>query len=815
MIKNRYIRKYLLIGITSFLIVISQPLVLLAQVSSNPLQQAEIFVQRGQEQLNQGQASEALQSWQQATQIYRQLKDDEGITGSLINQSVALQSLGLSPRACNILVEALKLNSGICDTSSRQANEEAQLLAIFEKQTPSSVNLLGLQNLGNILRRLGKLSESEKVLQTTLLLSQQTSNFDNSSVLLSLGNTKFAFYKQLKDKYVQIEEPAFQKTIFNVIEQKALEATDIYQQIIHTEHTSTSVKLQSLLQKLNLLLDFSKRSNNNQYENQIKAIVSILSNNSSFFDKISASESIYARLNFANSLNKIPDKNLHLLAIKYASNALKTANHLQNKRLISYSLGTLGKLKPEQAETYFLQALSLAQSVQDGNIAYQWQQQLGNLYKQQRDYSKAIKYYNAAVENWSNIRDNLLLSNVDLQFSFYENIEPVYRDYLWLLLASPNPNLKKVVQTYEKLQLAELENYLGCGKLDFISVSNLKNLPNKPAIINIIDLGDHIEVIMQSSDDSLHRHSVDSKTIKNDVQSFLESLQAQNLAATQEPTILSYSQTLYQQLIAPIKKYLPSDGTLLFTLDKSFQSIPMSLLHDGKDYLIQHYSIATTSGSRIRPPKFLTEKQLKALIAGLSKTSPSFNAPNAPQDLKPLPEVVKEAFDVKQQTRESTKLLNEDFTSLRFRQELKAAKFPIVHVTTHGQFSSDPERTVLLAWDKPINIREFDGWLKVQNNQDPIELLVLSACQTAKGNKRSTLGIAGVAAQAGARSTVASLWLVDAESTSMLVEEFYKGLNNNLTKAEALRQAQLSLLSNPQYQHPYYWAGFILVGSWL
>lgn len=241
----------------------------------------------------------------------------------------------------------------------------------------------------------------------------------------------------------------------------------------------------------------------------------------------------------------------------------------------------------------------------------------------------------------------------------------------------------------------------------------------------------------------------------------------------------------------------------------------MGLLHNGKDYLIQQYSIATTPGSRIRPPKSLTQEQFKALIAGLSKTSPSFHAPNAPQDLTPLPEVEKEIVDVKQQINNSTKLLNEDFTSLRFQQELKAAKFPIVHVTTHGQFSSDPERTVLLAWDKPINIREFDGWLKVQNNQDPIELLVLSACQTAKGNKRSTLGIAGVAAQAGARTTVASLWLVDAESTAMLVEEFYKGLNHNLTKAEALRQAQLSLLSNPQYQHPYYWAGFILVGSWL
>ncbi|WP_256872011.1 tetratricopeptide repeat protein [Nostoc sp. TCL26-01] len=305
MIRNRYLRTYLLIGITSFLIVITQPLVLLAQAIINPLQQAEILIQTGQEQLNQGQVSEALQSWEQATKIYRQLRDDEGITGSLINQSVALQSLGLFPRACNILVEALKLNPGICDTYPRQATEEVQLLAIIEKQTPSSLHLLGLQNLGNVLRRLGKLSESEQVLQTTLRLSQQTFTFDNSSILLSLGNTKFTFYKLLKSKYSQIEEPVFQKKIFHLIQQKALEAIDIYQQINSHYHTSTNVKLQSLLQNLNLILDFQQWSNNHQYENQIRSIFSQLSTNKELFEQLSVSESIYSRLNFANSLNKI------------------------------------------------------------------------------------------------------------------------------------------------------------------------------------------------------------------------------------------------------------------------------------------------------------------------------------------------------------------------------------------------------------------------------------------------------------------------------------------------------------------------------
>ncbi|WP_126987705.1 CHAT domain-containing protein [Nostoc sp. PCC 7120 = FACHB-418] len=821
--KNQHLLKYLFIVIVSCSLVINEPSRMLAQANNEQLQQAESLIQQGQEQLNQGQASEALTSWQQATQIYRRLQDEQGIKGSLINQSIALQTLGLSPRACNILLEAMKLNSasGICNTSPTQQAEITKLLAVFDKQTASSVDLLVLQNLGNALRRLGKIADSETVLSKTLILSEKQPNFNASSTLLSLGNTKFYAYKFFKDKYLQVEEPTFRQQTVKLSHQKALEGLEIYQRIINQNNISASVKLQSLLQKLSLLLDYrqwlthTKSQNTSlEIEQQIQQTANLLLNNSHLFEEVSTNESIYAQLNFAKSLNQI-DKNLNSFARKYALASLRKANSINNKRLISYSNGILGELQPEQAYTYLSEALSIAQSIQAWDIAYQWQQQLGKLYQKRGKYQEAIQYYKVAIQNLNKIRDNLSTTNLDLQFSFYEKVEPVYRDYIRLLLSGSHPQLDQVIQAYEQLQLAELENYLKCGKLEFISISSIANLKNKPTVINIIDLGDSIEVIVRSQNQSLHHHSVKAKTIRTNIDYFLNTLQDQGLANTQKSVIISHSQILYQQLIAPVKKYLPSSGTIIFTLDNSFQSIPMSLLHDGKDYLFKNYSITTTLGSRIRPPKALLKEQLKALIAGLSQPSPSFYAQNAPPGLKALPEVEKEVVDVKEQTRASVKLLNEQFTSNNFQQELKTAKFPIVHVTTHGQFSSDPEQTVLLAWDKPINIQELDGWLKVQNNQDPIELLVLSACQTAKGNKRSTLGIAGVAAQAGSRTTLASLWLVDAESTAMLVEQFYKGLNNNLSKAEALRQAQLGLLSHPQYQHPYYWAGFVLVGSWL
>lgn len=280
--------------------------------------------------------------------------------------------------------------------------------------------------------------------------------------------------------------------------------------------------------------------------------------------------------------------------------------------------------------------------------------------------------------------------------------------------------------------------------------------------------------------------------------------------------ILYHSQALYKLLIAPIK-YLTSSKILVFILDTSFQSFPMGLLHDGKDYLIERYGITGTLGSRVQHPKILTWKQSKVLIAGLSKKSPSFNASNAPKGLKALPGVEVEIANIKKEIYFSKVFLNEEFISTLLDKELTTDDFSIVHLTTHAQFSSVPDRTMIFAWDKPITVSEFNDLLKqkTQSTQEGIELLVLSACQTAKGNKKSALGMAGVAAQAGARSTVATLWQVDADSSALLIKEFYQGLKDGLTKVEALRQAQLQLISNPKYQHPFHWAAFLLIGGWL
>lgn len=830
MIKWRYCLKYALLGILALSIVLTQSSLLLAQSTEKEtqIQQAELLTQVGRKQLNQGQAAEALDSWQQATKIYHQIKDAEGVSGSLINQNFALQKLGLHSQACEKIVEALKLNNWNCNSTILEFTqyEKSQLIAAIHQLKLTPISLLGLQSMGQVLRFVGKLNESELILEKTLLFAKQTSSKGISDILLSLGNTKQSIYQRARDEYKWIEEPVFRETIVDSIPQKAQESLDTYQLLVDRASSPQEIKLQAQLNRLNLLLDFDEWLTDKpelvnihtKVNRQIQPLVDIILQSSSVFYQLSPEQSIQAQLKFAKSLSKIQNQSLQSVAVQYTTSALEIAKNINNQLLKSKSLGALGKLNSYKSQTYFEEALSLAQSINDADVAYEWQQQLGNLFQKQGKYERAIQAYGAAIDSTTQIRDNLLHSNLDTQFFFYEKVEPVYRNYMRLLIAEQYPNFeRKVIKTNQQLQLAQLEDYLKCGKLDLIALDRIDNLASASAIIHIIDLDSTIQVFAQFPDSSIRHHSVESRLVKNHVNALLSILQNKSLVSSGEELIIPHSQALYKQLIEPFKKSLPSNGTLVFILDKSFQSLPMSILHDGKDYLFQHYSSSETLGSRVRQPKALPQEHSNALIGGISTFAPSFYDPDATPGLQPLPDVEIEIAEVKKQTNSSVDLLNKEFNTKRLSQELSKKNFNILHITTHAQFSSIRRRTGFLTWNELVNISRFGTLLKrqAQIHQDAIELLVLSACQTAKGNKMSALGIAGVAAQAGARSIIATLWLVDSKSSVFFMNEFYKNLKHGIPKAEALRLAQISLMAIPEYNNPYHWAPYLLVGSWL
>jgi CHAT domain-containing protein len=238
----------------------------------------------------------------------------------------------------------------------------------------------------------------------------------------------------------------------------------------------------------------------------------------------------------------------------------------------------------------------------------------------------------------------------------------------------------------------------------------------------------------------------------------------------------------------------------------------MAVLYDQQQqkYLIEKYAIALTPGLQLVDPKPLQQVQLNVLTAGVSEKQ-LVNG----REFAALPNVTRELQRIQSEVSTSEVLFNQTFTPTNLQNELKSAPFSVVHLATHGKFSSNPEETFILTWDNLLKVKNFDNLLRQSDSSGSgtIELLVLSACKTAEGDTRAALGLAGVAVRAGARSTLATLWSVDDESTTELMSQFYRDLNSGVTKAEALRQAQLAVFAKEE--RPYFWAPFVLVGNWL
>lgn len=276
-------------------------------------------------------------------------------------------------------------------------------------------------------------------------------------------------------------------------------------------------------------------------------------------------------------------------------------------------------------------------------------------------------------------------------------------------------------------------------------------------------------------------------------------------------------------LIEPISVQLQAKQIkrLIFAGNSSFEQIPLAALYDGQQYLIERYGVGLVPSLQLINPAKINRAKLKIFAGGVSqslstKTGIFPSLPNVPEEL----EHIKQLFP-------NTKiLLDQNLTTQALEKRLQD-NFTIVHLATHGLFSSQPEQSFILTGDgEPFTIEKLGELL----NQQPVttpQLLVLSACETATGDERAILGLAGVAVRSGASSTLATLWSVRDSSTAELMQQFYQNLKNpQQTRLDALQNAQLSLLNylrqNPPFQevqnlppHPYYWAAYVLVGNWL
>ncbi|HEY9844805.1 MAG TPA: CHAT domain-containing protein, partial [Candidatus Caenarcaniphilales bacterium] len=334
------------------------------------------------------------------------------------------------------------------------------------------------------------------------------------------------------------------------------------------------------------------------------------------------------------------------------------------------------------------------------------------------------------------------------------------------------------------------------------------------AFIYPIILEDRLEVIAQLPGQSLKHHV--TLVDRTEVEKTAIGLRTSLLRRNRPEEVIQKAAQIYQWLLAPLEADLAETRevkTLVFVPDGVLRNIPMSVLYDSKsqEYLMQKpYALALAPGLQLFDLRPLQREKLEVLIAGVSEQREVDR-----RNFDELPNVVEELQQIERLV-PSKSLLDPQFTEANLQQRLNSGAFTTVHLATHGKFSSNPEETFILAYNQLLKSNDLNNLLRT-NNQNllrSIELLVLSACETAQGDNRATLGLAGVAVRAGARSVLSTLWQVSDRSTAQLMGQFYKELTNpEVAKAEALHRAQLALFK--QYKSPYYWAPYVLVGNWL
>ena len=287
---------------------------------------------------------------------------------------------------------------------------------------------------------------------------------------------------------------------------------------------------------------------------------------------------------------------------------------------------------------------------------------------------------------------------------------------------------------------------------------------------------------------------------------------------------------IYRWLLYPLEPYLEAEqiDTLLFCTGPTLRSLPFAALHDGERFVVEKYNIARIPAFNLTDTEYQSQSERKVLAAGASEFI----------GLPALPGVAIELNTIVPKLWTGSKLINRDFTIDNLKQAHKSGNFDIIHIASHSRFNpGSPEQSFIQFSDGKVSLARIDD---LELELPPVDLLVLSSCETAMGNEDAEFGFAGLAMQAGVKSALASLWGIDDTGTTVLMSEFYQKLHSTPVKSLALRQAQVAMLNqkvfvedftlrgseveinlptnisqnkSQNFQHPYYWAGFTIIGN--
>lgn len=736
-------------------------------VHSSDQSRADAVIGEMLQAIQRGDFRQAVLNGNEAERLYREDGNASGQIRTLVNLSDAYQSIGKYRTGLEKLKAALEL-------ASRKG---------LESQKP-----MVLSKLGNAHILINQLGDAEAHLKESIVLSVKENDIASQASALNFFGNLYAL-KQMHAESLSAYKESLrlsEKTNDRLLSARVLANTA--RVLFHIGNRQESLK---------------------NLEAAYNAHIALADSH----------EKAYGLINIGLTYLKAA---LIQPARKSLEKAAAVAEKINDRLAASYAYGYMG-LIDESSGSYPSALQNTRRAVFDAQQAgspeslYRWQWQSGRLFKSGGRIDEALSLYRSALNTLQGIRYELLSDcRIYNHLVFQESIEPVYFETAELLLRHADSTkdkkarqsyLKEARETIELLKTAELQDYFqdACVVADKLKTKTLESIAANSAVVYVIPLSDRLELLMGTEKE------IRKFTVKVSADSFTKEIRSFRKKLEKRTTrqYLPHAQTLYDWIIRPLESDLSSGkiDTLVFVPHGPLYTIPMSALHDGKDFLISKFSIAVTPGLSLSDPRHLSREKIDVLLAGITESLHGFPALiNVPLELNSI------------QGLYANKLLqDQDFRIALMKSELEHKPYSIVHIASHGEFFENSRDTYLLTWDQKLTMDHLEKFMGIGKfRREPVELLTLSACVTAAGSDRAALGLAGVAVKAGARSALATLWYINDHTSYELIKEFYSQLKDpHISNSEALRKAQMKLLGSRNLRHPGYWSPFLLIGNWL
>ena len=578
-------------------------------------------------------------------------------------------------------------------------------------------------------------------------------------------------------------------------------------------------------------------------------------------------------------------------SLTFYTEALAIVQDIGDRRDEAATLGNLGSVyqslgQYQQAFVFYTDALTILQDVGDREGEAIALNNIGFALESLEEPELAIVFFKQSVNRWEAIRGDIQELDIEQQQSFSDRISFTYRRLADLLLAADRVleaqevldllklqeleeyNLRNVQGTDETHQGLEFwqaereilelfETYIATdSEQDFEAFINRPEITERVAqlhrnarsqnlnpeqLIRLQDnlrqagnaallypliLDDRLELVLVTTE-GLVRETVpiDRVTLNEAIVSFRRAITDRR----RNPT--AQAQQLYQWLIAPLDDdlALADSNTILYAADGTLRYIPLAALHDGSQWLTQRFTINHITAASLTDFSQSGAVDLRILAGAFPNESIEVNLGTGHVWFSGLPFAQQEVENLVNRIPNTIAFFSEEFSRTAIEPHLN--DYRVVHLATHAEFRSGhpTDSFILLGDGDRITLFDLDRW-----QLPDVDLVVLSACKTAMNgenlsNGEEILGFGYQIQRTGARGAIASLWSVDDGGTQVLMNGFYAAMEQNMPSAEALRQAQIALITGdyaalgiePDLQeflslnHPYYWSPFILIGNGL